>query len=98
MTDTVLLVDDEQHIIDLARMYIEQDGFAVTSATDGRTALERPSMVESAALVAPSGGTPRPPASGALECPTRGPYTRPCRVNDASHSRLNGGRPCGRCV
>jgi two-component system alkaline phosphatase synthesis response regulator PhoP/two-component system response regulator ResD len=40
MTDTVLLVDDEQHIIDLARMYIEQDGFAVTSATDGRTALD----------------------------------------------------------
>jgi DNA-binding response OmpR family regulator len=41
MSETILLVDDEQHIIDLAQMYLEQDGFQVISATDGAVALER---------------------------------------------------------
>lgn len=41
MTDTILLVDDEQHIIDLARMYLEADGFRIASATDGKQALQR---------------------------------------------------------
>ncbi len=41
MPDTILLVDDEQHIIDLASMYLEQDGFVTQSATDGLTALQR---------------------------------------------------------
>jgi DNA-binding response OmpR family regulator len=41
MTETILLVDDEQHIIDLARMYIQQEGFAVDSATDGVQALDK---------------------------------------------------------
>ena len=41
MTETILLVDDEQHIIDLAQMYLEQDGFQVMSANDGAVALER---------------------------------------------------------
>src|SRR5689334_12527422 len=41
MTDTILLVDDEQHIIDLAKMYLEQEGWKTTSATDGLTALQR---------------------------------------------------------
>ncbi len=41
MADTILLVDDEQHIIDLARMYLEQDGYRVVSAADGATALRR---------------------------------------------------------
>src|SRR5688572_26048639 len=41
MTETILLVDDEQHIIELAQMYLEQDGFQVISATDGAVALER---------------------------------------------------------
>lgn len=40
MTDTILLVDDEQHIIDLAQMYLEQDGFRVTCATDGAVAVQ----------------------------------------------------------
>jgi DNA-binding response OmpR family regulator len=35
MSDTILIVDDEQRIIDLARMYLEQDGYTVKSATDG---------------------------------------------------------------
>lgn len=41
MTETILLVDDEQHIIDLAQMYLEQDGFQVISANDGTIALGR---------------------------------------------------------
>jgi two-component system, OmpR family, alkaline phosphatase synthesis response regulator PhoP len=41
MTDRILVVDDEQKIIDLARMYIEQEGYTVESATDGRKALEK---------------------------------------------------------
>ncbi len=41
MTDTILVVDDEQHIIDLAQMYLEQDGFRVDSATDGSVALQK---------------------------------------------------------
>lgn len=41
MSETILIVDDEQHIIDLARLYLEQEGYNVTSATDGKTALQR---------------------------------------------------------
>jgi DNA-binding response OmpR family regulator len=50
MTETILLVDDERHIIDLARMYIEQEGFTIDSATDGSTAL-RKILNDSPALV-----------------------------------------------
>lgn len=50
MNDTILVVDDEQRIIDLAKMYLDQDGYKVMSATDGVTALnkileETPSLV-----------------------------------------------------
>ncbi|MCA9889896.1 MAG: response regulator transcription factor, partial [Anaerolineae bacterium] len=50
MTDQILVVDDEQRIIDLAKMYIEQEGYRVTSATDGVAALgmilnDNPSLV-----------------------------------------------------
>jgi DNA-binding response OmpR family regulator len=41
MNETILLVDDEQHIIDLAQMYLEKDGYRVISATDGLSALAR---------------------------------------------------------
>ena len=37
--ETILLVDDEPHIIELAQMYLEQEGFAVLSAGDGERAL-----------------------------------------------------------
>jgi two-component system, OmpR family, alkaline phosphatase synthesis response regulator PhoP len=39
--ETILLVDDEYNIIELARMYLEQDGFAVIAAEDGQIALDR---------------------------------------------------------
>ncbi len=50
MTDTILVVDDERRIIDLARMYLEQDGFLVASATNGNAAKDmilrdKPSLV-----------------------------------------------------
>jgi len=38
---TVLIVDDEPNIVELARMYLEQAGFSVISAPDGAAALER---------------------------------------------------------
>ena len=41
MPETIFLVDDEQHIIDLAKMYLEQEGWKTTSATDGAAALQR---------------------------------------------------------
>ncbi len=48
--DTILVVDDEQRIIDLARMYLEQDGFHVKSATNG-TAAKRMILTEKPNLV-----------------------------------------------
>ena len=41
MHELILLVDDEPHIIELARLYLEQEGFRVDSAADGITALDR---------------------------------------------------------
>ncbi|MDX2161066.1 MAG: response regulator transcription factor [bacterium] len=41
MLDSILIVDDEQHIIDLAKLYLEKEGFKTTSATNGVTALQR---------------------------------------------------------
>src|SRR5215470_19067475 len=41
MSETIFLVDEEQHIIDLAKMYLEQEGWKTTSATDGTAALQR---------------------------------------------------------
>ncbi|MEA3341198.1 MAG: response regulator transcription factor [Chloroflexota bacterium] len=38
--ETILVVDDESNIIELAQMYLEQGGFRVQSARDGATALE----------------------------------------------------------
>ena len=38
---TILVVDDEHNIIELARLYLEADGYRVVSATDGATALTK---------------------------------------------------------
>jgi DNA-binding response OmpR family regulator len=48
--DLLLLVDDEPSIIQLARMYLEREGFRIDSAKDGEAALdkvarERPALV-----------------------------------------------------
>ena len=39
--ETVLVVDDEANIRDLARMYLEKEGFQVVIAVNGRQALEQ---------------------------------------------------------
>jgi two-component system, OmpR family, alkaline phosphatase synthesis response regulator PhoP len=36
---TILIVDDERHIVDLLRLYLEKEGFATISAGDGDQAL-----------------------------------------------------------
>lgn len=41
MPDTILVVDDEERIINLAQMYLEQAGYRVDSATDGQQALNK---------------------------------------------------------
>jgi two-component system alkaline phosphatase synthesis response regulator PhoP len=38
--ETVLVVDDEANIVELAQMYLEQEGFRVRSANDGAKALD----------------------------------------------------------
>ena len=38
--ETILVVDDEANIVELAALYLEQEGFRVLSATDGASALE----------------------------------------------------------
>lgn len=39
--DSILLVDDERNILELARMYLARDGFDIETSTDGLDALER---------------------------------------------------------
>src|SRR5512135_2286981 len=36
---TILVVDDERHIVELLRLYLEKEGFAVVAASDGEQAL-----------------------------------------------------------
>jgi DNA-binding response OmpR family regulator len=36
--ETILMVDDEAHIIELARLYLERDGFRVSAVGDGEAA------------------------------------------------------------
>lgn len=40
MSQTILIVDDDTHIIELSQMYIEQEGYTVQSTTDGQSALD----------------------------------------------------------
>ena len=39
--ELILIVDDEQNIIELGRLYLENEGFAVAAAADGREALHK---------------------------------------------------------
>ena len=49
--DTILLVDDEPSIIQLARMYLERDGFHTASAADGEKAIEAADRLKPALMV-----------------------------------------------
>ena len=41
MTRTILVVDDERNIVELARMYLRNEGFDIEAAYNGREALEK---------------------------------------------------------
>jgi DNA-binding response OmpR family regulator len=45
MKQTVLVVDDERNIVQLAKLYLQQEGFQVESAANGREALEKAQFV-----------------------------------------------------
>jgi DNA-binding response OmpR family regulator len=49
--DTILIVDDEQNIIELGRLYLENDGFEVVAATDGEAALTKFKALNPALIV-----------------------------------------------
>ena len=49
--ETILLVDDEHNIVDLARMYLEQEGFKVEAAYDGQVALDKIKWLQPALVV-----------------------------------------------
>ncbi len=49
--ETILLVDDERNIVDLARMYLAQEGFKIEAAYDGQTALDKIRSLQPALVV-----------------------------------------------
>ncbi len=49
--ETILVVDDEQNIIELARLYLEQDGYRVEQAGTGRQALDKIKQVDPALMI-----------------------------------------------
>ena len=49
--ETILVVDDEQNIIELARLYLEQEGFRVESANTGKAALDKVKAIDPALMV-----------------------------------------------
>ena len=51
MKETILVVDDEAHIVELARLYLAQEGYRVESAGDGQTALDKIAAIRPALVV-----------------------------------------------
>jgi two-component system alkaline phosphatase synthesis response regulator PhoP len=49
--ELILLVDDEPHIVELAKLYLEREGFRVISVGDGRSALDRAAKDQPAVMV-----------------------------------------------
>jgi DNA-binding response OmpR family regulator len=49
--ELILLVDDEPSIIQLARLYLEREGFRIDSASDGEAALEKVAQQHPALVV-----------------------------------------------
>jgi len=49
--ELILVVDDEAHIVELAKLYLERDGFRVASAADGAAALEKAARESPALMV-----------------------------------------------
>lgn len=49
--ELILLVDDEPNIVDLARMYLEREGYRVEAAFDGKEALQQADALKPALIV-----------------------------------------------
>ncbi|MDZ4278332.1 MAG: response regulator, partial [Dehalococcoidia bacterium] len=45
MASTILVVDDEKNIVQLARLYLDKEGYRVEAAYDGAQALEKAKSV-----------------------------------------------------
>jgi len=50
-SELILIVDDEAHIVQLTRMYLEREGYQVHSVGDGRAALQAVSSLNPALVV-----------------------------------------------
>lgn len=48
---TILMVDDEHHILELGRLYLEKEGYTVETASNGQVGLQRAEMVHPALVV-----------------------------------------------
>ncbi|MBI5301058.1 MAG: response regulator transcription factor [Chloroflexi bacterium] len=48
---TLLLVDDEKNIIELERLYLEKEGYAIETAHDGKVALDKFRAIKPALIV-----------------------------------------------
>ena len=51
MNETIMVVDDEANIVELARLYLTQAGYRVESAGDGKTALDKVAALQPALMV-----------------------------------------------
>ena len=49
--ETILLVDDEPHITQLAQMYLEREGFNIEAVADGQAALDAVEKLQPALMV-----------------------------------------------
>ena len=49
--ETILVVDDERNIIELARLYLEKEGYRVESASDGGVALDKARTLNPALVI-----------------------------------------------
>jgi len=48
---TILVVDDEKHIVELAKLYLENEGYTVEGAYDGQEALDKAGALRPALIV-----------------------------------------------
>ncbi|MFN8556033.1 MAG: response regulator transcription factor [Dehalococcoidia bacterium] len=51
MSRTILVVDDERNIVDLAKMYLRNEGFEVETAANGREALDKARALQPSLVV-----------------------------------------------
>jgi len=49
--ETILVVDDEKHIVELAKLYLEKEGYRVENACDGAEALAKIKSLQPALVV-----------------------------------------------